>query len=256
MAALPPPIVDGEFPAEVPLFLCPGTDVTLCLFWQSDYGGTQTLGPVDFTGATATLAIRTNPSDATPLVAISTTPNAQGSIVLSGSFGAGTVLATIPKSWTAMLAYGRAHFDLLIQWANGAITEFARGAVIIGPIGIITQDSDVYQYADWAIEWTWIGGAPSNPQPINLTGAASRLGIRATPTSTPDLVDISTTPTSLGGIALGGSAGTIEPNLTAAAVNELPVAAKSFYQQFIDWPNGTTWCWATGRMPVHPGNDY
>lgn len=101
-------------------------DFALTFFYTS--AGT----PVNLSGATARMMIRQNPGDATPFVSISTTPNAQGSIVLGGV--AGSVAVAINKATTATLAPALGplpRFDLLIDWPNGTTTDLVSGTVTI-----------------------------------------------------------------------------------------------------------------------------
>lgn len=91
--------------------------------------------PVNFTGAAARLMIRNQPTDAAPLISISTTPNTSGSIALGGS--AGTIGVTVTKLATSTVNPTNttllAQYDLLIDWANGTTTKFASGTAYIGP---------------------------------------------------------------------------------------------------------------------------
>jgi hypothetical protein len=257
--AVPPPIDDGQLPFIVPMVICPGADLLFAIEWLSDYGGLyHEPVPVDFTGAQATLKVRSVPSAPSPLLSVSTASSSQGLIQMGTSYlGAGVGYATSPNAFTATLSYQIAEYDWLIQWANGQITEFARGPVIIAPVGIIRQDEDLYQYADWSDEWIWYGQVPENPQPIDLSQCTSALGVRATTNSTTDLLDISTIQTSQGGIVLGGTTGSIADSINAVAgVDTLPVNTTPFWQQFLMFSDGTKWCWATGGMRIHPGNDY
>ncbi len=89
--------------------------------------------PMDLSGASsAQLMIRQNATDASPLVSISTTPNASGSILLGGS--AGTIAVSIKAAALAAFAGGlQARYDLLVFWSSGASpTKVLSGAAFIG----------------------------------------------------------------------------------------------------------------------------
>lgn len=259
--AVPPPILHGEFPNDVPVVICPGADWDFILQWASTFGGTQISRiPVPYTGATAQLMIRSSPSDVFPLLSISTTQSSNGLITLGATWpGAGTVWANSPKSFTSMLAYGMATYDTNINWAGGEITTFARGSVLIAPVGIIHQDFEIIQYADDSFEWTWYVNSPTNPIPCPFAGAQPRMGIRScvgTAFGWPeDILDLSSTPTSYGSITLDNE-GHILWELTAAGVDLLSAFQSTpfIYQVWIDWADGTTWCWANGAITILPGN--
>jgi hypothetical protein len=98
--------------------------------WQLRQGSDFAFGPVtwstgapvalvNLTGCTATAMVRQVATDSSPLVSISTTPNAQGAIVLGGA--AGTVTVVIYRACTLALpagaAGGAAAVDgLWLQW--------------------------------------------------------------------------------------------------------------------------------------------
>lgn len=96
--------------------------------------------PVNYAGASARMMIRLTPTDLSPLVSISITPNSQGSIVLGpgGPIPAGGVQININRTTTAMLGAAvpsgtKAIFDLLIDWQNGMTTDLAGGNVQLHP---------------------------------------------------------------------------------------------------------------------------
>jgi hypothetical protein len=125
-----------------PLSIQQGRDFTIAWTWST---GTPVL-PVNLTGCTAALMIRQLATDAAPLCSISTTPNAQGAIVLGGQ--AGTVLVNIYRVATAAFPTGAqggaaAVSDIWLQWnldilfpANtsfpaGQLWPFAKGPVSV-----------------------------------------------------------------------------------------------------------------------------
>ena len=96
--------------------------------------------PVDFTGASATMAWRVSPTDASPLLAVSTAPSAAGSLVLgpvamgpSGAVPAGAIQANVSRAslGAAISGITLAWYDLLIVWANGQTTDYAFGRVVL-----------------------------------------------------------------------------------------------------------------------------
>lgn len=110
-------------------------DESLTFTWYQDgaiyVDGVVTGTPTDLTGAAARLMIRNLPTDATPLVSISTTSTSSGGIVLGGP--AGTVEITITKAALSALEAGdQANYDLLIDWSNGTTTKLLSGAAYVG----------------------------------------------------------------------------------------------------------------------------
>ena len=100
------------------------------------YSLVETIGstpvPVNLSGFTARLMIRSNPSDVSPLVSISTTPNAQGSIVLQPVIGGvlqtGMIQVNINNATTATLpANVVMGYDLELAAPGGAVTDFMAG---------------------------------------------------------------------------------------------------------------------------------
>jgi hypothetical protein len=86
--------------------------------------------PVNLTGYTAQLMIRNTPTDATPIVSISTTPNAQGSIVLGGA--AGSVAVSINHATTATLVGNSLMgHDILLTAPGGQVISFLHGRVFV-----------------------------------------------------------------------------------------------------------------------------
>lgn len=83
--------------ANVPLFLDQYTDSTIVYTWSVGPVGGPFL-PVDLSGCGARAKIRTTPSSGSALVAISTTPSAQGSIVLGGVAGTIAGVSTCPAN--------------------------------------------------------------------------------------------------------------------------------------------------------------
>lgn len=122
-----------------------GADFTEQFVWSTGAPASA----VNLTGCTATLAIRQLPTDGSAVVSISTTPNAQGSIVLGGV--AGTILVNITRVATALLAAGplgsaAAVEGLWLQWqlflAFPANVSFPAGQVVPfadGPVWVRAQ---------------------------------------------------------------------------------------------------------------------
>jgi hypothetical protein len=90
---------------------------------------------VDFTGCTASLALRATPQDTAPLLQVSTTANAAGQITLgtNGGGNAGLVQLVIFRAAINPLSVRVAHGDLLITMANGLVQEFAEILALINP---------------------------------------------------------------------------------------------------------------------------
>lgn len=123
-----------------PLTIRQGQDFPLSFQWSA---GAPAV-PVLLNGCTATMMIRQLPTDGAPLLSISTTPNAQGAILVSGStitlniFRAAT--ATLPVGFTGgptsvsgvWLSYD---LDILFpantSFPAGQLWPFARGAVYV-----------------------------------------------------------------------------------------------------------------------------
>jgi hypothetical protein len=92
--------------------------------------------PVNLTGYTARLMIRVNPTDAVPIVSISTTPNAQGSIVLQPIIGgvaqAGMIQVNINNATTATMPTGLSapmSYDLDLTTPLATVIDFMAGYV-------------------------------------------------------------------------------------------------------------------------------
>ena len=90
-------------------------------------GGTPT--PVNLAGFTAKLMIRLSPTDAAPLVSVSTTPNAQGSIVLQPTIGGvvqtGMIQVNVNNATTATLPSNVVMgYDLELTDTLGKVTDF------------------------------------------------------------------------------------------------------------------------------------
>lgn len=89
--------------------------------------------PVDLTGCSARMMIRVSDTDTTPIVSLTTTPNAQGSIVLGGT--AGTIAVTINKAvftQATPLTSGKYRWSLFIDFPNGTSTPVLEGNVYVG----------------------------------------------------------------------------------------------------------------------------
>lgn len=86
--------------------------------------------PVDFTGCTAVFALRVTPSDASPLLQISTTPTANGQLVLGTASGsplaAGLVQLTLKKAVNQTLVVPEAHGEVILTMSDSSLVEFLR----------------------------------------------------------------------------------------------------------------------------------
>lgn len=90
--------------------------------------------PVDLTGATARLMIRSHPADATPVVSLTTTLTAQGQLTLGGALG--TVSLNITKAATALLTSSvrgalksRYRHQLFVDFPDGTTLPLLSGNV-------------------------------------------------------------------------------------------------------------------------------
>lgn len=93
---------------------------------------------VNYAGATASLEIRQNPTDATPLLTVTTTPSASGYIVFgpTSTLPAGAVQINLSHAATASLSppvppAQPPRYTLLITWPNGFVQAFATGQVVV-----------------------------------------------------------------------------------------------------------------------------
>jgi hypothetical protein len=78
--------------------------------------------PLPYGGATATLMYRHRPSDIAPLVTVTTTPSASGSVVLyptSPLTLPGCVQFTTLKAANELIALREVFFDMVITWSTG-----------------------------------------------------------------------------------------------------------------------------------------
>jgi hypothetical protein len=89
----------------------------------------ETATPVDLTGYVAALMIRccaTSPV----IISVSTTGNAQGSIVLGGS--AGTIqINLMPAATTLLVGIDQAEYDLILTSASGLPIKVMSGDVLV-----------------------------------------------------------------------------------------------------------------------------
>lgn len=116
------PIYETRLPLDA------GADFSSVFIWSSGTPPT----PVDYSGATARMMVRSTPNDAAPIISISSTPNDSGQInlgVVDGVATAGAVQIIITKLATSSFAVTTAGYDLFIDWPNGTSTEFLRGTV-------------------------------------------------------------------------------------------------------------------------------
>ena len=107
---------------------------------------------------------------------------------------------------------------------------------------------------DFAETFTWYqqganvtGGIVTAGNPVNLSNATARLMVRQNPTDAAPLISLTTTETSSGGITLGGSAGTVVVIITKAALAGILAGTVALYDLFIDWANGTSTKFLSGR---------
>ena len=90
--------------------------------------------PVNLAGFTAKMMIRVTPTDVSPVVSISTTPNSQGSIVLQPTIGGvvqtGMIQVNINNATTAVMTPGIVmSYDLDLTDTAGKVTDFMAGYV-------------------------------------------------------------------------------------------------------------------------------
>jgi hypothetical protein len=109
-------------------------DVSLDFIWTA--GGI----PVDYTGANARLMIRATVDALSQLVSISTTPGAQGRIVLAGPANPppggpppGGVRVKLAKAGLVFGPGVRPTYTLDIDWPDGTTTALATGSVFVTP---------------------------------------------------------------------------------------------------------------------------
>lgn len=102
-------------------------------FWRTDtwYAGrdAQSTVPVDLTGSMARLMIRAKPTDASPVLSISSTPSASGVLLMGGSTG--QIEINITKTATASLASGTYRYDLFVDFPGGYTLAFMSGYVFV-----------------------------------------------------------------------------------------------------------------------------
>jgi hypothetical protein len=91
---------------------------------------------VDFTGATAALSARLQPDDPALVLSLSTSPTADGSIVLgpvtggpTGTVPAGVVQVNISRARGLLLKGVLGVYALVLTWSTGQTTLFASGAL-------------------------------------------------------------------------------------------------------------------------------
>jgi hypothetical protein len=95
--------------------------------WQS--GAPGSVAPVDLSAASGARLLIFASSPSSTIVSISTTPNAEGSIVLGGPLG--SVAIVINKATTTTILPGAYAFQLWIDWANGTSTLFLSGPCVV-----------------------------------------------------------------------------------------------------------------------------
>lgn len=81
-----------------------GADTNLTFVWLQSTNPALPPSPVDIAGFTAECMVRIQPSDPSPLISVSTTPNSQGQIILGGVNG--TVQLQITNAATSSLPQG------------------------------------------------------------------------------------------------------------------------------------------------------
>jgi hypothetical protein len=126
----------------------------------------------------------------------------------------------------------------MLQFANFPISLVQGRPMSVGPL-------------------TWLTGAPV--QPVDLTGCTAAFIVALDP-SQPPLITITDVVNAQGQVLLGGTAGTITINLTAAATAPLPVGITGGitniyqnalrYQLDISFPTFGAWPLALGRVTV------
>lgn len=84
--------------------------------------------PVDLTGCSARMQVRSTVDSPVVLLALSTD---DGRIVLGGP--AGTVQLLLSATETAALAWRQAVYDIEIEWPDGTVRRLAQGAIVVSP---------------------------------------------------------------------------------------------------------------------------
>lgn len=101
-----------------------GADFVKQVIWET---GTPPV-PVDLTGCTAVMDLRTEVESPTRLLRLST---ADGSIVLGGTTGA--VKFTIPFAATSALTWDVAVYDMFVTFPSGESKKFIKGRATVDP---------------------------------------------------------------------------------------------------------------------------
>lgn len=88
----------------------------------------------NLTGYSTKFMVRAAPSDAAPLLSLTQTPNANGSVATPNTT-AGTVTITINHLDTANLPYaqGPLLYEIMVTSGGGAVTAFQQGRAFINP---------------------------------------------------------------------------------------------------------------------------
>jgi hypothetical protein len=118
-------------PAQLNLTVYQYASFTRSFTWKS---GSPPL-PVDLTGCAARFMARVNHSDASPLISLTTTLNAQGVIVVQPSLSQlGYINVALLSAFTGTLPTNVApFFQLFVDFANGTTTTLVTGRIIILP---------------------------------------------------------------------------------------------------------------------------
>jgi hypothetical protein len=109
------------------------------------------------------------------------------------------------------------------------------------------------QGADFVQNFIWKDGTGT---PVDMTGWTAKLMIRELPADATALVSISTTPNTSGSIVLGGTAGTIQVNITNLATSTLlpilnnALVAKFGFDMYLTDTLGEVRCWEYGPVTV------
>lgn len=101
-----------------------GADFSLPLLYQDENGN-----PIDLTGWSADMMIRTTVDSPTPLISLSSSLG--GGITLGGP--AGTIVISIDETTTQQFAGGIAVYDLLLLNSLGKHERTLQGQVFISP---------------------------------------------------------------------------------------------------------------------------
>ena len=108
---------------KVSLKIDQGATFTKVVTWK-----TSPSTPVDLTGCTARMQVRSKVDSPTVLLSLSTT---DGSIVLGGT--AGTVTLKLSATQTAAITWTTGVYDLEVVFSDGTVKRLIQGSVSVSP---------------------------------------------------------------------------------------------------------------------------